>query len=199
MVDAARSFLLWVNVGWGIFNLLPLLPLDGGNVMKTLLDVVTKGRGEKPARIVSIALCAGLGLFAYFRSWWFVGVLALMWGFSNIRALKDIEARRADLTLLPALKEAQQALETRDGARAVTLVKGAYTEQASPDLRAAAMQMMGYGLAIEGRWDELVPLLERERDHFAKEDVDRLVEALRSAGRSDDAARIEAAPQPFKA
>src|SRR5262249_23113383 len=24
--------LLWVNFGWGIFNLLPVLPLDGGNV-----------------------------------------------------------------------------------------------------------------------------------------------------------------------
>lgn len=189
-VDTAKSFLLWVNVGWGIFNLLPLLPLDGGNVMKTLLDALTKGRGEKPARIISIAMCAVLGIFAWSRSWLFMGILAGMWGFANVKALGTIEARRADLTLLPALQQAQQALEAREGARAVDLVKAAYTEQASPDLRAAAMQMIGYGLAIEGRWDELVPLIERERESFAKEDVDRLVEALRSAGRNDDAQRL---------
>ena len=29
----AVSSLLWVNFGWGVFNLLPVLPFDGGHVL----------------------------------------------------------------------------------------------------------------------------------------------------------------------
>src|SRR5215211_1266381 len=28
--------LMWVSLGWGIINLLPILPLDGGNIAVTL-------------------------------------------------------------------------------------------------------------------------------------------------------------------
>ncbi|MFO0669388.1 MAG: M50 family metallopeptidase [Polyangiaceae bacterium] len=35
-----------VNVYWGILNLIPMLPLDGGNVMARVLDRLTGGRVE---------------------------------------------------------------------------------------------------------------------------------------------------------
>jgi membrane-associated protease RseP (regulator of RpoE activity) len=30
------SQLLWVNIGWGVFNLIPIIPLDGGTIMRNL-------------------------------------------------------------------------------------------------------------------------------------------------------------------
>src|SRR5262249_47608723 len=56
--DFVRDTLLNVNFGWGLLNLLPMLPLDGGNVMTHLLNALTHGRGERPARIVSIVMAA---------------------------------------------------------------------------------------------------------------------------------------------
>jgi membrane-associated protease RseP (regulator of RpoE activity) len=50
--------IVWVNVGWGVLNLIPMLPLDGGNVMARVFDIFTKGRGAKPAHVVS-AVIAG--------------------------------------------------------------------------------------------------------------------------------------------
>src|SRR5215207_11376113 len=60
-VDAI-VMLEWVNVGWGVFNLLPMLPLDGGNVMASILGSVLKKRGARVARIVSIAVAASIAL-----------------------------------------------------------------------------------------------------------------------------------------
>jgi stage IV sporulation protein FB len=56
--------LLYVNFGWGVLNLLPMLPLDGGNVMARLLDAATDGRGQRPALVISIALAAAIALAA---------------------------------------------------------------------------------------------------------------------------------------
>ncbi|HMQ28475.1 MAG TPA: hypothetical protein PKA98_20980, partial [Acidimicrobiales bacterium] len=48
-VEILLLSLVWVNVAWSLVNLLPILPLDGGNVTKEVLDVATGGQGEVPA------------------------------------------------------------------------------------------------------------------------------------------------------
>ena len=47
---------LFVNGAWSLFNLLPMLPLDGGNVTLHSLNLVTNGRGERAARIISLVI-----------------------------------------------------------------------------------------------------------------------------------------------
>ena len=56
IADFTYVSLLFVNVGWGVLNLLPMLPLDGGNVMKHTIDMATAGRGERLARVVSLVV-----------------------------------------------------------------------------------------------------------------------------------------------
>ncbi|MBA2577584.1 MAG: hypothetical protein H0V05_13220 [Euzebyaceae bacterium] len=87
--------LVWVNVGWGVLNLVPMLPLDGGNVLKSFCDLATGGRGERPARIVSLAV-AGLALLAalQLRSLWIAFVVVFL-GASNLSALRGQRATGA--------------------------------------------------------------------------------------------------------
>ena len=50
-----------INVWWSIANLLPIRPLDGGNVLTELV-------GVQPARLVSVVVGAGAAVWAYTHS-----------------------------------------------------------------------------------------------------------------------------------
>jgi stage IV sporulation protein FB len=57
-------FLLWVNIFWALFNLLPILPLDGGNVCRELLTLFRARNPEAGAAAISVAVAGGLAITA---------------------------------------------------------------------------------------------------------------------------------------
>jgi Zn-dependent protease len=97
MAEFAYSRLLFVNFGWGALNLLPMLPLDGGSAMTHLLNAWTKGRGERPARIVSMAIAASSVLLSIYARWIWPALLAVSFLVSNWRGLRELSAREHDL------------------------------------------------------------------------------------------------------
>lgn len=56
--------LVWTNIGWGALHLLPVLPLDGGRILATLLGPRRSRRGYAMALVVSLVLSAGVGIAA---------------------------------------------------------------------------------------------------------------------------------------
>ena len=48
--------LIFVNLGWGFLNLMPVLPLDGGNIVASLMELVAPTRGRLLACYVSFAV-----------------------------------------------------------------------------------------------------------------------------------------------
>jgi Zn-dependent protease len=143
--------LLYVNFAWGVLNLLPMLPLDGGNVTVQLLNLLTKGKGERPARIVSIAV-AGLALVAaaFFRSPW-SGVLAASFAMSNWRGLKELSEREHDAPMQASLSAAYTALEAKDGPRVLEVARPVALASRSAPVRAEALQLVAFGFLLDGR------------------------------------------------
>ena len=92
----ADQSLLWVNNAWGVLNLLPMLPLDGGNVLTQALHRFTGGRGERPARVVSLVVAGAGALWAgWVRDWW-PALLAAWFAVNNWQALQAMRAREAE-------------------------------------------------------------------------------------------------------
>lgn len=75
-----------INLIWGLVNLLPILPLDGGHVLKGVFRSMSPFRGDEYARRISI-LVGGLAA-AYFltHGQTFAGILFLSLTMSNVQS-----------------------------------------------------------------------------------------------------------------
>lgn len=191
----ADLVLFWIRlacVGWGIANLVPMLPLDGGNVMRAVLDLLTKGRGEKPARVISIGVAGLVLMFAGATKNLWIGFAAALFTFWNMQALRQTDTRAADLPLAEAIAKAHLALEKHDGEEAISLIEAALSEKATPDLLAVALRALAYAHLIEGHWDKLLLLLQAQRELIGNEELERHARTARELGKHDEANRIEA-------
>jgi Zn-dependent protease len=74
--------LVYVNLYWGIFNLLPVFPLDGGQVSKELCEARWGGRGLRVALKISIGVAIAVAVY-------------------SLVCVYETETRRAVLDFLP--------------------------------------------------------------------------------------------------
>lgn len=72
------NMMLWVNIFWGLLNLLPIIPLDGGHVAQHVLTGINPHDGFRQALWLSVVTgaAAAIGGFYYFNSIY----MALMFG-----------------------------------------------------------------------------------------------------------------------
>jgi Zn-dependent protease len=150
--DKVHEQLLYVNIGWGAVNLLPMLPLDGGNVMTQVFHALTGGRGERPARIVSIGIAALLVPLAIRLGWGMWGMLLIFWFVaSNWRGLQELGAREHDAPMRESLEKAHAALDAKDAARVLELARPVALAARTAQVRAEALHLVAFGFLLEGR------------------------------------------------
>ena len=62
LLTATWTFLMWMNVVWALLNLVPVLPLDGGNVMREVLAITRVRNPDAAAHLVSVGVAGLLAL-----------------------------------------------------------------------------------------------------------------------------------------
>lgn len=193
-VQRAYLVLLWVNIGWGVINLLPMLPWDGGHVVEALADRVTGGNGRKPAAVVTFLFAVPLLVWIVYT---FGFSLTTLWtGFLLTTSLriagrafqKEPPPRTLEGTLtrsdgpLEALARARAALtQAGPGEKLVSRVLyGATSEDwaqlgadlehhvlprlESPDDRATARELAAWAQLLAGDPDDAVRNVEVMRE-----------------------------------
>jgi Zn-dependent protease len=73
------SFLVWVNVGWSLFNLLPILPFDGGHILQEIL-------GPRRMQATAMTSLAFSILLAAISAWYGNLLMALLFAMSAIQS-----------------------------------------------------------------------------------------------------------------
>jgi stage IV sporulation protein FB len=77
------SDLIFVNLWWGILNLLPIAGLDGGGVLTNLFLLVMGQRGRRPGLIV-VALCSAvIAVGALFTGFLYLAIVIAIFGIMN--------------------------------------------------------------------------------------------------------------------
>jgi Zn-dependent protease len=183
LARVAAAQLWWVNFYWGLFNLLPLMPLDGGNMLEAALGP----ERTRAATITSLAVAAVAGAwFLYRRDWWPVVIIGLCAVQTYQRFQMTAAAmRRADpgrpVSTPPPresdgpaaldaetraeLARAKRALEDDRYDEAGTLAELVLARRPPPAARRAALEILAWAHLLEGRADEaarVVRALERE-------------------------------------
>jgi len=87
----AVNDLLFVNFYWGLVNLLPVWPLDGGHISRALLEQWDRFDGRRKSLITSAVLAALVALAGVFNhnNW-----LAVMFGILAVSSVQALEGTR---------------------------------------------------------------------------------------------------------
>ncbi len=86
--EVVRS-ILWVNIGWSLINLLPVVPFDGGHMMAAALG---PRRATLTAVIsASVGVAVAVAGFFYFASPW----IALLFGSAAVNAMRQVGRLRS--------------------------------------------------------------------------------------------------------
>jgi membrane-associated protease RseP (regulator of RpoE activity) len=83
--------LLWINIFWGVINLMPVYPLDGGSVTRNVLLQADPVDGVRKSLWISVIAGALIALAAFFflRSIF----MAVLFGFLAFQSYQSLQAR----------------------------------------------------------------------------------------------------------
>lgn len=87
LLGTFANYLIWINLGWGVLNLLPVLPLDGGQIASTAAVALYGPKGNSIALVISLVLTIALGIWSVINSQIWMALLAIILTISNIRGL----------------------------------------------------------------------------------------------------------------
>ncbi len=145
----AAGVWLFASFGWGILNLLPILPLDGGQALRELLPGTPAQRLQRAAAVgvvvggllVAWALTTGQAFLALLAGW-------IAW--SNVQ---QVQAARSARPGSPASRVAalQEAARAGDAARVIEESAELYPTATEPRVRQFAVLTHIQGLLRAGR------------------------------------------------
>ena len=91
ILDLLVTILLWVNIFWGLINLLPVFPLDGGNVARNILVQLDPMNGVRKSLWVSVITGGLIALLAlvFLRSIY----MAFLFGLLAFQSYQSLQSR----------------------------------------------------------------------------------------------------------
>ncbi|MBO0722249.1 MAG: site-2 protease family protein [Blastocatellia bacterium] len=146
--------LMYVNLFWGIVNLLPVLPLDGGHVVDSLEEMVTAKTGGLVAPTLSFIVAAGAALWAFRTDWLVMTILMGVFAWINLNALTQRYHSYRDRRLNDPLEQARESLRKQDGFMLVRQAQEILQSAGSDDVKCAAQQLLVQGLILKNNIEE---------------------------------------------
>ena len=136
------SDLLWVNLGWGVFNLLPMLPLDGGQVLVTLEEWFLKKNSPLISHSISLLVALVITYLALSRSLAWIAILGVWFAYTNGSVLVQKFQTYRDQGVRSLLEEARDAFTRSEFEQALDIARRAQKQAHTASVRMEAAQVL---------------------------------------------------------
>ncbi|RLE17387.1 MAG: hypothetical protein DRJ65_22855 [Acidobacteria bacterium] len=114
MLTRLIHYTVWVNLGWGLLNLAPVLPLDGGHIAASAAEAAFGRRGRTVALVLSLILTGTLALWAIWNGQIWMTILAVVLAVSNFQGLSASQPK-TDKAPPPAPSDAMRSYDLARG------------------------------------------------------------------------------------
>lgn len=152
-----------VNIFWTIINLLPVHPLDGGHLLRILLEGLLGFRGTQAALLLSTLAGLGLSIFFFTTAFWIAGALFFMFTFESFRKFQSTLQLSSDdqnQELQDLFKEAEISRQSGDDEQALSQYLELREKTARGVLYLAATESAASLMAQMGRFQQAYELLQ---------------------------------------
>ncbi len=167
------------NLFWTIVNLLPVLPLDGGQLMRIILEANFGVKGFKASLLSGAIFACLLSLYFFMIQGYLIGAFFFLFAFQSFdtwrRSRNAIGSDRDDENK-QLMIQAEEALNRGDKAEAKRILEEIRTKASGGILAEAAQQYLAFLLCKEGKRQEAYDLLLPIQEHLSDDALPMLHE-----------------------
>lgn len=93
LVEFVLFIMLLISVFWALLNLLPVYPLDGGQIVRNIFGLFHPVAGIQYSLILSVITAAGVALYGFSRQAPFLGIMFALLAYSSFQVLQAYSSR----------------------------------------------------------------------------------------------------------
>lgn len=158
----------WVNLVWTVVNLVPVMPLDGGQLMRVTLESIFKVKGMRYSLVVSMIIALTISLFFFVTQNFWAGAIFFLFAFENFDAYRRTSnLRESDRNegLKQAIMDAESLFKSgnkEDALKAFEKIRAASKEGMIYLAATQFAAMLNYEIGKRKEaYEELVPLKDK--------------------------------------
>ncbi|MGE3557303.1 MAG: site-2 protease family protein [Candidatus Obscuribacterales bacterium] len=162
----------FVNLIWTLLNLFPVLPLDGGHLMRVILEGIFGARGLSIALIASMVLGAAATIAFFIVGWFLAGALFFLLTFESFRgwrSVRDVTDRDVDEKVQNLFRRAEEMREQGHTDEALSLYEQARNSTGKGLIFAAATESAATLWADKGEQGKAYTYLKEIRKRLSPE------------------------------
>ncbi len=141
------TLFFWVNLIWTILNLVPVMPLDGGQLLRIILESFLGAKGFRYSLITGMVVAGGMSLFFFLYQHFLIGALFFLFAFQSFdmfRRMRLLSNQDRDQHFKEALAEAEKELQAGDKEKALQSFEEIRTECKEGMIHMMATQYLAF-------------------------------------------------------
>lgn len=164
-----------INLWWTILNLIPILPMDGGQLMKIFLEGLFGLKGLKLSVLLSLGLGFSATLFMFAYGQIFIGAIFAIFTFESYRMYKSLAFMKesdTDSSIKTLMEQAEESYKAHDIPKARTLYEMVREKASQGSLFAYATYRLAEIEGAEGHFARAYDLIKPVKAQLDQEGLD---------------------------